>query len=79
MLIIRFVIFFWVSTGTSLQALMLKNTAQRCSTVCPLLLRCSVLAPVSLRPLLLNAQSHLIGRVTRARASTPNKQQGSCM
>ena len=58
MLIIRFVIFFWVSTGTSLQALMLKNTAQRCSTVCPLLLRCSVLAPVSLRPLLNTQSAH---------------------
>ena len=42
---------------------------QCCGSVFPLRLKCSVLAPVSLRPLLLNTQFALIGQLIHVRAS----------
>ena len=78
MLIIRSIISFWLrlqqmymiqcSNNTSVV-----STVQCCSSVSPLCLKQSVLAPVPLRAPLLNSQSALIGQLTHAQASTTNK------
>ena len=77
--------FYYVTTRIGFQALALRSTqlfyfsftVQFCSTVFPLSMRCSVLAPVSLRPLLLNTQSPLIGQLTHAWTSTANNNRAA--
>ena len=45
----------------------------------PLHLKCSALAPVSLKPLLLSAKSAVIGQLTHAWASTPNNNRAAVL
>ena len=74
-------ILFGVNTRIGLHALMLKinrfsHTVWCCSSVSPLCLKRSVLAPVA--PLL-NSQSVLIGQLTRAWASTTNNNRAAVL
>ena len=71
----RFIILCWVTIRISLHALVLKKHILILSTAAALyspLVWKQFLAPVSLRPLLLDTQSPLIGQLTYAWASTAN-------